>query len=104
LGKVRKVKKVSIGFVQEQGAWIFLPSEVKFFTSIDGKKFVERGVVKNPFPVKLDSAKAFDFKIENQNFEARFVKIVAKNMGKCPEWHLGAGGDTWLFADEIVVE
>ena len=58
LGKVSKVKKVSIGFVQEQGAWIFLPSEVKFFTSIDGKKFVERGVVKKSISSKIGFSKS----------------------------------------------
>mgnify|MGYP000912339548 CR=1 FL=1 len=26
---------------------------------------------------------------------------TAKTIGKCPSWHLGAGGTSWLFADEI---
>jgi hypothetical protein len=30
------------------------------------------------------------------------IKIEAVNYGKCPEWHLGNGNDTWLFADEII--
>jgi hypothetical protein len=46
-----------------------------------------------------------------QDFVANFdkqkavsIKIVAKNIKTVPEWHLGAGGKTWLFLDEIVVE
>jgi hypothetical protein len=35
---------------------------------------------------------------------ARYVKIFAKNIGRCPAWHPGAGGKAWLFTDEIVVE
>ena len=35
---------------------------------------------------------------------AIYIKIVAENYGICPEWHLGSGGDTWLFLDEITVE
>ena len=34
----------------------------------------------------------------------RFIKIKAINYGLCPNWHLGAGGQTWLFADEIIIE
>jgi len=30
--------------------------------------------------------------------------MVAKNFGNCPEWHLGAGGKSWIFIDEITVE
>jgi hypothetical protein len=35
---------------------------------------------------------------------ARYVKVFAKNYGKLPSWHLGAGGDSWVFIDEITVE
>jgi hypothetical protein len=30
------------------------------------------------------------------------IRVSAKNFGKCPEWHLGAGNNTWLFADELI--
>ena len=33
----------------------------------------------------------------------RFLKVEAENYGNCPEWHLGSGGKTWLFFDEITV-
>ena len=35
--------------------------------------------------------------------EARFVKVNAKNIGICPEWHPGSGNRGWLFVDEIVI-
>jgi hypothetical protein len=28
----------------------------------------------------------------------------ARNFGKLPDWHEGAGGDAWIFADEILIE
>jgi hypothetical protein len=34
----------------------------------------------------------------------RYVKMTAKTIGKCPSWHLGAGGTSWIFADEIAIE
>ena len=39
-----------------------------------------------------------------QAFEARYVRVVAKNFGVCPDWHLGKGGNAWIFADEIEVD
>jgi len=31
------------------------------------------------------------------------VRVLAKNIGALPDWHPGAGGLPWLFADEIQV-
>jgi len=36
--------------------------------------------------------------------KARYIKIKAANIGKCPDWHKGAGGKAWLFVDEAVIE
>lgn len=32
------------------------------------------------------------------------LRITAKSLKKCPEWHRGAGQPSWIFIDEIVVE
>jgi hypothetical protein len=34
----------------------------------------------------------------------RYIKVRAKNIGACPDWHPGSGGKAWLFVDEIMVE
>ena len=33
----------------------------------------------------------------------RFVKIIAKNVGVCPRWHVGYGEEAWLFVDEVII-
>jgi hypothetical protein len=35
---------------------------------------------------------------------ATHIRVVAKNIGTCPDWHQGAGGKAWIFADEIIIE
>ena len=35
---------------------------------------------------------------------ARYVKMVAKTIGTCPEGHVGAGQKAWIFCDELVIE
>jgi len=35
---------------------------------------------------------------------ARYVKVIARQFGKLPAWHLGAGGSSHIFLDEIGVK
>ena len=39
-----------------------------------------------------------------KHLQARYVRMVAKTIGLCPDWHVGAGEKAWIFCDEIVVE
>lgn len=41
---------------------------------------------------------------EVKNVTARYVKVIAYNSGKLPEWHQGYGGDAFIFIDEITVK
>jgi hypothetical protein len=36
--------------------------------------------------------------------KARYVKFEAEYYGKIPSWHLGAGGESYIFLDELVIE
>ncbi|MCK7541623.1 MAG: hypothetical protein MZV63_67435 [Marinilabiliales bacterium] len=36
--------------------------------------------------------------------KAAKIRITARSMKRCPEWHRGAGMPSWIFIDEIVVE
>ncbi|MCX6235051.1 MAG: hypothetical protein NT175_10085 [Bacteroidetes bacterium] len=45
-----------------------------------------------------------DFTAEFKPVKARYVKILARNMGVCPKWHPGAGEKAWIFADEIMID
>ncbi len=84
-------------------AWIFLPEKVDFAVSTDGKNYQTIASVKNDVDKK-------DTEVQIKNFtakfstKARYIKVVAKNTGTCPEWHWGAGNKAWIFADEIVIK
>ena len=41
LRKEKVVNEIEIGFLNNPGSWIFLPKEIKFFVSSDGKKYKE---------------------------------------------------------------
>jgi hypothetical protein len=58
----------------------------------------ENAIEKNP------TAFIKTFKKDIQPKTGRYVKIVARNVGKCPEWHEEKGQNAWLAVDEIVIE
>ncbi len=103
LQKVQTVRGVSCGFLENQFSWIFLPREVTVALSEDGKRFQTVWSTSidapraNPIPEVKDVTGIFE------PVAARFVRVVGRNPGKCPSWHPGAGGTSWLFVDEIVV-
>jgi len=104
LGSLQPIRKLSLGCLQDQGAWIFMPTEVTWWISDDGVNFTQVGSIANDVDEHHDGAITKDFAIEFKSKKTRYVKVVAKNRGLCPGWHLGAGGKAWIFADEITVE
>ena len=48
--------------------------------------------------------KVEDFSFSFKELTGRYVKIKAYNIGKCPNWHKGAGGKAWVFCDEVIIE
>lgn len=95
--------KLGTNFIQDQKSWIFLPTEVEYYVSDNGKDYKLAEVVKNDMPERSEEIlqKAF---FTSKPLNHRFVKIIAKNIKKNPSWHLSAGEKAWLFTDEIIIE
>lgn len=103
LGIVEDISMVSAGFLQDNRSWIWYPQQVEFYSSIDGKNFIPLKTIKNTFDIRTEGSFTQQFGFTT-NVNVRYIKMVAKNRGVCPEWHLGAGGDSWIFVDEITIE
>jgi predicted alpha-1,2-mannosidase len=105
LGEVQNVNKISVSFLQDAGSWIFFPTEVEFFTSVDGKRFPPAGVSIHEYSQKDYTPKTLEQWVDlAPSVGARYIRVVAKTPGICPEWHPGAGNKCWIFVDEISVE
>ncbi|MAB47054.1 MAG: glycosyl hydrolase family 92 [Flavobacteriaceae bacterium] len=105
LGRQKAINTISVNFLQDQGAWIFYPTEVECYVSKDGKNYKAL-----PFQKINTSERNNDIEIKTVEFkipttEYKYVKIIAKKLGKLPEWHLGypLDGRSWIFADEISI-
>ena len=103
LGAKMKINRLAGSFLQEQGSWIFMPKEVEFFVSDDGKKFRSVGKKTNEIAENEEDAVIQELGVRPR-CEARYVKMAAKNIGTCPDWHVGAGQPAWIFCDEFIIE
>lgn len=91
-------------FLQDSRAWILMPVKVDYYVSSDNVNFTLAGSVDNTVNPKEPDTKIRDFSFSlNKNTKAKYVKIKAYNFGKLPEWHQGAGGDAYIFIDEITL-
>jgi predicted alpha-1,2-mannosidase len=104
LGAVQPIRKVSLGCIQDQNSWIFMPSEVTWLISEDGSLFTKLSTIPNDVDEHFDGAVVKEFSVILKSMKGRYVKVIAKNRGVCPPWHPGAGGKAWIFADEITIE
>ena len=104
LSETKKINSISLGCHQDVRSWIFYPKQVEYWTSNDDINYDYQGKVFPNFSDKIEGSFQKDFTIKLKELKARYIKIKAKNYGVCPEWHLGAGGKTWVFVDEITIK
>ena len=104
LGKRERIREIVIGFLQNQNSWIFMPIEVEYALSDDGKNFRVVGTLQNEISPEREGAIQKDFGLSFPPTRARFVRVKARNRGVCPPWHNGAGNKAWIFADEILID
>lgn len=104
LGERKPVKRIISGFMQDQRAWIFMPSTVAYYASDDQANWKLIGTIAHQIDPRADGVVLNDFISEPLRLQTRYIKMIATNPGPCPEWHLGAGEKSWLFADEFIVE
>ena len=102
--KEEQVSKITIGFLESHGSWIFLPTEVIVSFSNDGLSYNNKTIINVSDGKQNGTANRVEVESEDLKISARYIKIEAINRGKCPNWHPGAGGKTWLFSDEIIIE
>jgi predicted alpha-1,2-mannosidase len=101
----KNIQEISANFLQDTRAWIVMPTEVSFYVSDDNVSFQKVATIANTIP-------ANDYEVQTKkvteklNTSGRYVKVMAKNFGKLPEWHQGFpfDGEAFIFIDEILVE
>jgi hypothetical protein len=104
LEEKEKISFIETRFLQFTRAWIFLPTKVQYWVSDDGEDFDLVETVYNPIPDDRPGIVTYAFMSQPFSTQARYLKVVARSLKFCPDWHIGAGEACWIFVDEVVVE
>jgi predicted alpha-1,2-mannosidase len=96
---------VSVGMLEDLKSWIFYPEAITIEISKDGINFVEyktKRLVLASTQYRQPGTHRTEMPIEVKE-TVKAIRVVVKNVGNCPTWHLGAGNPSWIFLDEIVI-
>lgn len=104
LGSVQNIERISAGFLQDIQSWIWMPRSVDYYISENGRDFRKVGSLSSGLPDNRYGAIRRELVLRLKKTRGRYVRVKAKNYGRCPDWHLGAGGRAWLFIDEIQID
>lgn len=96
----QKIHQVEIGYLLDISNWIWLPKEIILSSSTNGKKYKKVKVIDGETIQQNPRQLLTIFKKKR----VRYVKITVKNPGKIPNGNPGAGEDSWLFFDEILID
>ena len=106
LGSIQAFETVELSFLQDQRSWIFFPTEVTCYVAPEKifSKNIPAQIIATEVPSSEIEIETIRFNTEGQS--SRYIKIVAKNLGDLPNWHLGSPykGKAWIFIDEITIK
>jgi hypothetical protein len=82
-----------------------MPTKVDFYSSTDGVNFNLVESVSHQVSPKDYESQTVLLKTKTLQTKAKFVKIIAHNFGKLPDWHQAYPyeGEAFIFVDEVGV-
>lgn len=94
------LESLSIGFLKNESDWIYLPSQVEIYISLDNIHFVK--LDKKPTTTENNGRNNYHYKLNK--IGVKYLKIVANCAPKIEQGKPAAGENAWLFVDEIEIE
>ena len=107
LDNVQSLRHIGLDCLEHMRSWIFFPASVRFEVSLDGQQWQPFGEARAAqFPAvhaRQEEMLRHEFAVRG-SARAKFVRVTARNFGPLPAWHVSAGQQAWLFADEIIIK
>lgn len=100
--EIRTIENLRINTMQDRPAWIFFPSQVEFYTSSDGINYIKIDAKDCDSSFVDKDVSAYKFESTSKS-KSRYLRVILKNPGKLPSWHPGAGGESFIFIDELEI-
>jgi predicted alpha-1,2-mannosidase len=103
LGRPMTVKRVGLGVLQDQRSWIWFPADVQVALSTNQRQW-STATITHDVSQQDEGTIVRDLWSAPLGRKARYITLIARNAGPCPDWHPSAGGASWIFADEVLIE
>lgn len=91
------------GFLQDTRSWIVYPRNVSYSFSLDGQTWTDACGSMNNVPIDSLGSQKQTISTYIKPVKTRYVKMRAAQHGTLPDWHPGAGGQTFIFVDELEI-
>jgi predicted alpha-1,2-mannosidase len=106
LQELKSISQISSNYLQDTRSWILMPTKVDYYISEDKINFTKIGTAENSVNPKEYETVIEQFAIQFPKHKVRYIKVIATNFGKLPEWHQGfpSNGDAFIFVDEIEIK
>jgi len=104
LSKAIELQQVVVNFAHVPDAWAFAPTAVQVYVSADGVDFspaIAAKIKYAPEEQSMNSPQLVTVTVDVNQSDVKFVRLVAKNMGRIPSWHKAKGLRPWVMVDEI---
>lgn len=107
LSKAIELQQVVVSFAHVPDAWAFAPTAVQVYVSEDGENYSQAINAKlkyAPEEQSMNTPQKVKVIVEVNQTDVKYVRLVAKNMGRIPSWHKARGLRPWIMVDEIELE
>ena len=104
LSKPIELQQVVVSFAHVPDAWAFAPTAVQVFVSDDGENYLPAINAKlkyAPEEQSMSTPQKVTVTVDVNKSDVRYVRLVAKNMGRIPSWHKARGLRPWIMVDEV---
>lgn len=107
LSKSIELQQVNVSFAHVPDAWAFAPTGVQVYVSADGENYspaINAKLKYAPEEQSMNSPQKVKVTVEVNKADVKYVRLVAKNMGRIPSWHKARGLKPWIMVDEVELE
>lgn len=104
LGKEMNVDSVFLGFLDDENAWIFAPSQVWVVVSNDTTRPLDNTIRPDYVAPGGKPEGANVIRVGTTGGAGRYVQVLVEAQKICPKGHPGEGKPAWLFCDEITIK
>jgi hypothetical protein len=101
LGKFISINNINISTLNHPNGWILFPQKIEAYTSENENNWEFAGFTE---PTQSKEISVENFIITpSKETKTKFIKLKIIATKKLPEWHPSAGGASWFFLSEVIV-